>query len=37
MAAHALGIMLGARVVRAHDVKSARRVSDVIAGILESA
>ncbi len=35
-AAHALGIGLGCRVVRAHDVRSARRVSDVMAAILEA-
>jgi dihydropteroate synthase len=35
--AHALGIRLGCRILRAHDVKGARRVSDVIAAILEAA
>lgn len=36
MAAHALGVSLGCRVLRAHDVKAARRVADVIAAILEA-
>lgn len=35
-AAHALGIGQGARVLRAHDVRSARRVADVMARILEA-
>ncbi len=35
-AAHALGIGLGCRIVRAHDVRGARRVSDVMAAILEA-
>jgi dihydropteroate synthase len=35
-AAHALGIGLGCRVLRAHDVRGARRVSDVMAAILEA-
>ena len=35
-AAHALGIGLGARVLRAHDVRGARRVADVMAAILEA-
>ena len=35
-AAHALGIGLGCRVVRAHDVRGARRVCDVIAAVLEA-
>lgn len=34
MAAHALGVALGCRVLRAHDVRAARRVSDVMAAIL---
>lgn len=33
-AAHALGIALGARVLRAHDVRGARRIADVMAAIL---
>lgn len=34
MAAHALGIALGCRVLRAHDVHNGRRVADVMAEIL---
>jgi dihydropteroate synthase len=37
MAAHALGVALGCRVLRAHDVRSARRVADVVAAVLEAA
>ncbi len=37
MAAHALGVALGARLLRAHDVRSARRVADTMAAILEAA
>ena len=33
-AAHALGIALGCRVLRAHDVRGGRRVADVMAEIL---
>jgi dihydropteroate synthase len=33
-AAHALGIALGARVLRAHDVRGARRTSEVMAAVL---
>jgi len=36
-AAHALGIALGCRVLRAHDVRAARRVSAVMSAILEAA
>ena len=36
VAAHALGIGLGCRVLRAHDVRAARRVADVTAAILEA-
>ncbi|HWC66499.1 MAG TPA: dihydropteroate synthase [Acidimicrobiales bacterium] len=36
VAAHALGIALGCRVLRAHDVRGARRVADVTAAILEA-
>jgi dihydropteroate synthase len=36
MAAHALGAALGCRVLRAHDVRAARRVSDMMAAILEA-
>lgn len=35
-AAHALGIRLGCRVLRAHDVRGARRTSDVVAALLEA-
>jgi dihydropteroate synthase len=34
-AAHALGIALGCRVLRAHDVRGGRRVADVMAELLE--
>ena len=34
MAAHALGIALGCRVLRAHDARNARRVADVMASVL---
>jgi len=37
MAAHALGIAQGARVLRAHDARAARRVATVMAGVLERA
>jgi dihydropteroate synthase len=33
-AAHALGIALGCRVLRAHDVRGARRTADVLAALL---
>jgi dihydropteroate synthase len=33
-AAHALGILGGCRILRAHDVKGARRVADVLAAVL---
>lgn len=35
-AAHALGIALGSRILRAHDVRGARRTADVMAAILEA-
>ena len=35
-AAHALGITLGCRVVRAHDVQGTCRVRDMIAAIMEA-
>jgi dihydropteroate synthase len=35
-AAHALGIALGCRVLRAHDVRGARRTAAVVAAILEA-
>ena len=34
-AAHALGIALGSRILRAHDVKGARRTAHVMAAVLE--
>ena len=37
MAAHALGTSLGCRILRAHDVRSARRVADAVAAVLEAA
>jgi dihydropteroate synthase len=33
-AAHALGILRGCRILRAHDVRGARRVADVVAAII---
>jgi dihydropteroate synthase len=36
-ASHTLGIMLGCRVLRAHDVRAARRVSDLTADLLAAA
>ena len=33
-AAHALGVVLGCRILRAHDVRAARRVSDVVAALI---
>ncbi len=36
IAAHALGVALGCRVLRAHDVRGARRTADVVAAILEA-
>jgi len=37
MAAHALGIALGCRVLRSHDAKASRRVADVMAAIMAAA
>lgn len=37
VAATALGVVRGCRIVRAHDVKGARRVCDVVAAVLEAA
>lgn len=34
-AAHVLGITLGCRVIRAHDVRGARRTADIVAELLE--
>jgi dihydropteroate synthase len=36
IAAHAVGVSLGARILRAHDVRSARRVADTLAAVLEA-
>lgn len=36
-AAHVLGITKGCRVLRAHDVRGARRTADVVAALLETA
>jgi dihydropteroate synthase len=36
-AAHALGLIGGCRVLRAHDARSARRVADVLAAVLAAA
>jgi dihydropteroate synthase len=36
LAAHALGVALGCRILRAHDVRGARRAADVISAILEA-
>ncbi len=36
-AAHTLGIMLGCRVLRAHDVRASRRVADLCADLLAAA
>ncbi len=36
-AATALGVLRGCRIVRAHDVRGARRVCDLVAGVLEAA
>lgn len=35
-AAHALGVIKGCRVLRAHDVRGARRTADVVAALLEA-
>jgi dihydropteroate synthase len=37
MAAHALGIALGCRVLRSHDARAGRRVADVMADVLAAA
>jgi dihydropteroate synthase len=37
LAAAALGVSLGCRIVRAHDVRGTRRVCDVLAAIMEAA
>ena len=35
-AAHALGVCLGCRILRAHDVKAARRIRDTLAAVMEA-
>jgi dihydropteroate synthase len=37
LAAHALGVGLGCRILRSHDVAGSRRVADTLAAILEAA
>ena len=37
MAAHSLGIALGCRILRSHDVRNGRRIADTMAAILEAA
>ncbi len=36
MAAHALGVSLGCRIIRAHDVRAARRICDTLAAVMEA-
>ena len=36
MAAHALGVTLGCRILRAHDVRAARRICDTLAAVMEA-
>ena len=36
LAAHSLGVSLGCRILRAHDVRAARRVCDALAAVLEA-
>jgi dihydropteroate synthase len=37
VAAHAVGVSLGCRIVRAHDVRAARRVCDTLSAVMEAA
>ena len=37
LAAHSLGVALGCRILRAHDVRAARRVRDTLAAVLTAA
>lgn len=37
LAAHAIGVGLGARILRAHDVRATRRLADTMAAVLEAA
>jgi dihydropteroate synthase len=36
LAAHSLGVTLGCRILRAHDVRAARRVCDTLAAVMEA-
>jgi len=36
IAAHSLGVSLGCRILRAHDVRAARRVCDALAAVMEA-
>ena len=36
IAAHSVGVSLGCRILRAHDVRAARRVADTLAAVLEA-
>lgn len=36
LAAHSLGVSLGCRILRAHDVRAARRVCDTLASVMEA-
>jgi dihydropteroate synthase len=36
LAAHAVGVSLGCRILRAHDVRAARRVCDTLAAVMEA-
>ena len=36
LAAHSLGVSLGCRILRAHDVRAARRVCDALAAVMEA-
>jgi dihydropteroate synthase len=36
MAAHSLGVCLGCRILRAHDVRAARRICDTLAAVMEA-
>jgi dihydropteroate synthase len=36
VAAHSIGVSLGARILRAHDVRAARRVCDTLAAVFEA-
>jgi dihydropteroate synthase len=36
IAAHALGVSLGCRILRAHDVRAARRVADTLSAVMEA-